>query len=104
VAEHIRTYSPSTRGQMSEQARRMQFRNRYLMLVKNETRAGLVRDAPLILAYEALALGHAVLRERHLLAGYRDAARLLPGACRRRRWVQARRRIDLPPFGLRARA
>ncbi|HEY1592854.1 MAG TPA: glycosyltransferase [Solirubrobacteraceae bacterium] len=103
VAEHIRTYSPSTRGQMSEQARRMQFRNRYLMLVKNETRAGLVRDAPLILAYEALALGHAVLRERHLLAGYRDAARLLPGACRRRRWVQARRRIDLPPFGLRAR-
>jgi GT2 family glycosyltransferase len=103
VAEHIRTYSPSTRARMSEQARRMQFRNRYLMVVKNETRAGLVRDAPLILAYEVLALGHALLRERHLLAGYREAARLLPGARRRREWVQARRRIDLPPFGLRAR-
>jgi GT2 family glycosyltransferase len=103
VAEHIRTYSPSTRARMSEQARRLQFRNRYLMIVKNETAVGLRRDAPLILGYEALALGHVLLRERHLLAGYRDAARLLPGARRRRRWVQARRRIDLPPFGLRVR-
>jgi GT2 family glycosyltransferase len=103
VAEHIRTYSPSTRAQMSEQSRRMQFRNRYLMIVKNETRAGLVRHGPLILAYEALALGHALLRERHLLAGYREAARLLPGARRRRQWVQARRRINLPPFDLRPR-
>ena len=103
VAEHIRTYSPSTRARMSEQARRLQFRNRYLMIVKNETRAGLVRDAPLILGYEALALGHVLLRERHLLAGYREAARLLPGARRRRRWIQARRRIDLPPFSLRVR-
>jgi GT2 family glycosyltransferase len=103
VAEHIRTYSPSTRAQMSEQARRLQFRNRYLMIVKNETRAGLLRDAPRIVGYELLALGHVLLRERHLLAGYRDAARLLPGARRRRRWIQARRRIDLPPFGLRVR-
>jgi GT2 family glycosyltransferase len=101
VAGHIRTYSPSTRAHMSEQARRMQFRNRYLMMVKNETGAGLLRHAPLILGYEALALGHVLLRERHLLAGYREAWRLLPGARRRRRWVQARRRIDLPPFGLR---
>jgi GT2 family glycosyltransferase len=101
VAGHIRTYSPSTRAHMSEQARRMQFRNRYLMMVKNETRAGLLRHAPLILGYEALVLGHVLLRERHLLAGYREAWRLLPGARRRRRWVQARRRIDLPPFGLR---
>ena len=27
VAEHVRTYSPSTRGQMSEADRRLQFRN-----------------------------------------------------------------------------
>ncbi len=103
VAGHIRTYSPSTRAQMSEQARRMQFRNRYLMIAKNETRAGLLRHGLLILGYEALALGHAVLRERHLLAGYREAWSLLPAARRRRRWVQSRRRIELPPFGLRPR-
>jgi hypothetical protein len=55
----------------------------------------------LILGYEALALGHVLLRERHLLAGYREAWSLLPAARRRRVWVQGRRRIDLPPFGLR---
>ena len=57
LAEHIRTYSPSTRWQMSEQARRLQFRNRYLMMIKNETRAGLVRDGALIAGYELPALG-----------------------------------------------
>jgi GT2 family glycosyltransferase len=101
VAGHIRTYSPSTRAHMSEQARRMQFRNRYLMVAKNETRAGLLRHGLLILAYELLALGHVLLRERHLLASYREAWELLPAARRRRRWIQARRRSDLPPFGLR---
>jgi hypothetical protein len=79
----------------------MQFRNRYLMIVKNETRRGLTRDLLWILTYEVLALGHALLRERHLLGGYRDAWRLLPGARRRRKAVQARRVVELPPFGLR---
>lgn len=100
VAEHVRTYSPTTRAQMSEQARRLQFRNRYLMMVKNETAAGLARDGAWIAAYEILALGHVLLRERHLLAGYRDAWRLRRAARRRRELVQAGRRSS-PPFGLR---
>ena len=103
VAEHIRTYSPGTRARMSQGARRLQFRNRYLMMAKNETGAGLRRDGSAILSYELLALGHVLLRERHLLAGYRDAWRLLPAARRRRSWIQGRRRNDRPPFGLRAR-
>ncbi len=102
LAHHIRTYSPATRPWMSEQARRLQFRNRYLMMVKNETGAGLFRHAPIILGYEVLALGHVLLRERHLLAGYREAWRLLPAARGRRRLIQARRRRSLAPFGLRA--
>jgi GT2 family glycosyltransferase len=101
VASHIRTYSPSTRAQMSEQARRLQFRNRYLMMVKNETWAGLRKDAHRIAVYEVLALGHVVLRERHLLGGYREAFGLLPGARRRRRLVQAHKRLEQVPFGLR---
>ena len=43
------------------------------------------RDAPCILGYEVLALGHALLRERALLGGYVDAARLLGAARSRRR-------------------
>lgn len=102
LAHHIRTYSPSTRAQMSQPDRRLQFRNRLLMIVKNETGAGALRHAPIIAGYELLALGHVLLRERHLLAGYREAWRLLPAARRRRKLIQARRRTTLPPFGLRA--
>ena len=85
---------------MAEAHRRLQFRNRYLMWWKNETAAGLARDLPHIALYEVLALGHVLLRERHLLRAYADAARALPGALRRRRVVQARRVAQRPPFGL----
>ena len=100
-AWHVRFYSPTTRAALPAAHRRRQFTNRLLMLVKNETPAGFARDAPWILGYELLALGHVLLRERHLLRGYAGAARLLPGALRRRRVVQARRaRGRRPPFGL----
>lgn len=101
MADHVRSYSPATRRHMKRQARRLQFRNRYLMLVKNETAAGLRRDGLMLLAYEALVLGHVLLREPHLLGGYREAWRLLPAARRRRRAIQARRRVATAPFGLR---
>ena len=100
VARHVRTYSPSTRDQVAEEHRRLQFRNRYLMWVKNETRGGLLRDLPWILGYEIAALGHVLLRERHLLEGYRDVRTALPAARERRAEVQARRAVARIPFGL----
>jgi len=71
----------------------VQFRNRYLMIAKNDPLPGLVRDLPRILAYEVLALGFAVLRERHLLRGYVEAARLLPRMRRKRSDLHRRRRV-----------
>jgi hypothetical protein len=88
---------------MPERDRRMQFRNRYLMMVKNDTARGLTRDLPRIAAWEIGALGYALVRERHLLGAYGEAARLLPAARRRRRVIQAARRnarVDDVPFGL----
>jgi GT2 family glycosyltransferase len=99
-AWHMRFYSPTTRARLSEEHRRLQFRNRYLMIAKNETWRGLLRDLPIVLGYEVLALGHVLLRERHLLRGYLDALRLLPAAWRRRRVIQARARGARVPFGL----
>jgi len=100
VARHVRTYSPSTRATVSEAHRRLQFRNRLVMVAKNETPRGLLQDLPHLALYEALALGHALLRERCLLGGYAEAARLLPAARRRRAVVQTRRVVGRPPFGL----
>ncbi len=102
VARHVRTYSPSTRAGVSEAHRELQFRNRYLMWVKNETRAGLLRDLPLIGAHELAALGYVLVRERHLLRGYRAAWTALPAARRRRAEVQARRVVERVSFGLQA--
>ena len=69
--------------------RRLQFRNRLLMMVKNETRAGCAATCRASRPTRSLALGHALLRERHLLRGYGEAARLLRRALRRRRVVRA---------------
>jgi GT2 family glycosyltransferase len=100
-AWHQRFYSPTTRASLSEEHRRIQFRNRLLMIAKNETWRGLLRDLPFILSYEILALGHVLLRERHLLKGYAEALRLLPAARRRRRIIQRRAPGVRVPFGLR---
>lgn len=103
VAYHVRRYSPSKRGRIAEWQRMVQFRNRYLMIAKNDPLFSLVRDLPHILLYEVLALGFAVLRERHLLRGYVEAARLLPRMRQKRAVLHARRRgrTTAPvPYGL----
>jgi GT2 family glycosyltransferase len=115
VAWHKRFYSPSTRKQLDRAHLRLQFRNRLLMVVKNETCLGFLRSAPSIVGYEIAALGFAILRERFLLRAYVDVARQLPAARRRRRWIQQHRKAarrgrkgptagrrppPRPPFGL----
>jgi GT2 family glycosyltransferase len=100
VVHHIRTFSPTTRARVSPTDRRTQFRNRYLMIAKNDSLRELSRDLGPLVLYELLALGYAVLREPELLGGYVEAARRLPGALRQRRVVQAGRRVSRVPFGL----
>ena len=103
VGWHMRFYSPTTRDGLPEAHRRLQFRNRLLMMVKNDSWADVRGDLHRIAFYELLALGHVVLRERHLLRAYAAAVRALPAARRRRAVVQAKRSREVrPPFGLRA--
>jgi GT2 family glycosyltransferase len=87
VATHVRTYSPSTpREQLAPEHRRLQFRNRLLMVYKNQR-----FPTPGLVLYELAAFGYAVLRERNLLGGYRDAWRARAGARRRSRDFRQRR-------------
>jgi len=48
----------------------------------------------------AVVMGTAAVREPELLAGYLEAAWRMPGALRRRRAIQTRRRVARVPFGL----
>jgi len=103
VGYHIRRYSPSKRSGVAEWQRMVQFRNRYLMIAKNDPLPGLLRDLPPILAYEVVALGFALLREPHLLRGYLEAARLLPRMWRKRAALRRRRGergLGPLPYGL----
>jgi GT2 family glycosyltransferase len=102
VAYHVRSYGPTSRATVPETDRRVQFRNRYLMMLKNDSLASFARDLPRIAAYEVMALGYALLRERHLLRGYGEALRLAPAARRRGRALAQLRRVDprRVPFGL----
>ena len=103
LAYHVRSYSPSTRAGMPERDRRVQFRNRYLMMVKNDTLQDLRSDLLRVAGYELAAFGYALVRERHLLGGYRELRDLLPTARKHRREIQARRAsrgMPRAPFGL----
>ncbi|HEV2769597.1 MAG TPA: glycosyltransferase [Solirubrobacteraceae bacterium] len=95
---HVRFYSPTTRAALPPEHRRLQFRNRLLMMAKNDRWSDLRGDLHHVLGYEVLALGHALVRERSLLPAYADALRHLPAARRRRLVVQSRRRAGRPPF------
>ena len=99
TGRHVRFFSPSTRSQVDPEHRRLQFRNRLLMIAKNDSARDLLRDAHHVVLYEVLALLYALVAERDLLPAYRDAWRALPATRRRRRAVQARRRAR-PPYGL----
>jgi GT2 family glycosyltransferase len=100
VVHHVRRFSPTTRATSAPDDRRTQFRNRLLMIAKNDAWGDLMRDLGPLLFYELLAFGYAVLREHELLGGYREAWQRLPEARRQRRLIQARRRARRVPFGL----
>jgi GT2 family glycosyltransferase len=103
VAYHVRRYSPTKRAQVAQWQRTVQFRNRYLMIIKNDPLSAFLRDLIWILPYEVAALGFALLRERFLLRGYREALALYPAMRRKRAVLQRRRRQrgSAPiPYGL----
>ena len=90
---------------MPERDRRVQFRNRYLMMVKNDTLQDVPRRPAADRGLRGAALGYALLRERHLLRGYREAAPpAADGTRRQRREIQAagaeRAASPRAPFGL----
>jgi len=74
-------------------AQRHAVKNRYLMMLKNDTPAGLLPALPRILAEDALRLGYMALRRPALLGAYLDVIRLLPRMLEKRREIRGRRRV-----------
>jgi len=94
IAYHYRLYSPDRRKEIPRDLRTLQYRNRYLMLVKNELPATLILHFPYILLFEITAVFHVLFREPFLLTAWPQIIRLLPKILRKRRQIMKKRRVS----------
>ena len=77
-AYHARGWKQQGRAAVSPATRYHSFRNRRLMILKNETIKTLLGSFFPILFFEIGALGYALLREPFLLTAYKETRQLLP--------------------------
>jgi GT2 family glycosyltransferase len=94
VAYHARRYSPDTRRDQPARLRQLQYRNRYLMLIKNASLQNLLLHAPYVAASELLALAYVLVAERQLLPCYCEVAGLLRAMLRKRKRIMSTRRVS----------
>ena len=94
VGFHERTYTPATRSHLPAITRQRQFRNRLLMMVKNDTLGTFLPALPHILWFELRAAGYLLLSEREVLPAYASFVSLLPTMWRKRKQIMSRRRAS----------
>jgi GT2 family glycosyltransferase len=96
VAVHPRNFRPGRRAPMAAAIRVHAVKNRYLLLLKNESRAGWRRDGARILAYDLQILAYLLLFERSSLGAFPLLRQAWPRARRWRAeiWRRARRQPD----------
>lgn len=92
LAYHVRGYSPGTRKKVPHFYKQLQFRNRYLMIIKNEQAVNFFRHFPHILCFEVMALTYAILREPYLLTTFSQFFRLLPDTLKKRKCIMGKRK------------
>jgi GT2 family glycosyltransferase len=75
-------------------AHRLAMRNQWLLLIKNEDGANLVRDLPYILARETAVVAHNVLFSPRSMAAFADFVRVWRPTLRKRRIIKKRQAIS----------
>ena len=88
-ALHVRTFRPGVknRDRVNDSIRQIAIRNRYLVMLKNDTVSKLLLDAPFILAYEIAIFVYILLREPHSLIAYKMVLDSLPNILKKRRHI-----------------
>ena len=92
-AYHYRSYSPDRRKMMPRELRQLQYRNRYLMLIKNELPSTFILHLPYILFFELISLLYVLLGGLFLIKTWPQIIRLLPGMLKKRRQNMQRRKV-----------
>jgi GT2 family glycosyltransferase len=94
VAYHQRSFRPGKREKVAPGTRVDAVKNRYLLLIKNETAAGWQRDWLHILWYDLKILGYICLFERSSLKAFSLLRRDWPRARAARREITRRIRVQ----------
>ena len=85
IAYHGREWGKGkSRAKIPLWIRRESYKNRYLMMIKNDHFINFLRDLPFILWHELKALVYAILREPHLLLAWPQIISQVPTALRKR--------------------
>jgi GT2 family glycosyltransferase len=93
-AAHVRSVKPGSRRAVPAVVNMHSVKNRFLMRINNAT-AGIYRRCWLpMTARDLVVIAGTVLTEPKSVAAFWHAARCLPRALRRRRWIMARRRVS----------
>ncbi len=95
VAYHRRTFQPGRRKGIAAEVRFHAVKNRYLLLLKNESKAGWQRDGFFILLYDVQILVYLLFFERHSLQAFVTLRRNWARIQRWRREIALRAKV--PP-------
>jgi len=95
IAHHVRRYRPGGRRHQPRWLRRLQLRNRYCLLIKNDPWSNAVRDVLPIGWFELRMLAYGLFIEPHYLGAYLRAMQLAPAMWKQRRQILSQRRISL---------
>ncbi len=91
VGQHIRSFRPGQRQGVAPELRFYGTRNRYLLMLKNDSAAHLLRDLACVLFYDLGILLYVLLVERETLRALPAAFKLRRRMLEKRRVIQARR-------------
>ncbi|GAW31250.1 glycosyltransferase family 2 protein [Carboxydocella sp. JDF658] len=93
VAYHVRGWKENGRDQVPRFVQIHSYKNRYLMLLKNDTLMSILRALPQFLLYEFAAFIYALFRRPYLLKGWVQIFKLLPLTWKKRKIIQSRRKV-----------
>jgi GT2 family glycosyltransferase len=94
VAYHVRYYSPEKRKKVKRKFRRIQLRNRYWMIMKNDTVKNYLRNLPTILWFEFRQWCYAPVFEPHLIIGLFEAIKYMPEMMKKRKIIMSKKKVD----------
>lgn len=94
IAYHAHSYSMENRKTQPRYNKILQFRNRYLMIMKNDTIKNLFKHFFNLFWYELRAFIYVCFREPYLMIAYYDAIKLTHSMYKKRMYILKRRLVS----------